>query len=291
MRRFGTSYFWATLLLPKTIQRQTVELYKFVRIPDQIVDDTPQIEWEVISDKSVTLTQFIARREKAYESNAVDDELFGEWIRIMYEHDIDPAYTQSFMAAMQQDLTVTRYESYKQLQWYMHGSAEVVWLMMTDIIGYNPEHEQVTFAWARKLWEAMQLTNFLRDIQEDYVDLDRIYMPADILAEYNLTHEGIIQMSQTKIIDHRWIAYMKHMIIVCDEIYDEANETIQYLTPSCQSAIIIASDLYRAILRKLESIEYNQFAHSATTTRRDKLVVIAKRQFVCKIIINCMKKG
>gem|GEM_PF-3173176 len=39
MRRFGTSYFWATLLLPKKIQHQTVELYKFVRIPDQIVDD------------------------------------------------------------------------------------------------------------------------------------------------------------------------------------------------------------------------------------------------------------
>jgi len=136
----------------------------------------------------------------------------------------------------------------------------------------------------------MQLTNFLRDVCEDCLDLDRIYMPADILAEYKLTHDNIIQFCQTKSIDHRWIAYMKHMIKLCDQMYDEANDTIQYLTPSCQSAIIMASDLYRAILRKLESIKYNQFAYSATTTRRDKLVVIAKRQFVCKYFISCFSK-
>lgn len=290
MRRFGTSYFWATLLLPKKIQHQTVELYKFVRIPDQIVDDTPDAEWEVISDKWASLTDFIARRETAYQNKAIDDSLFGEWIKIMYEHDIDPSYTQIFMAAMQQDLTVNRYDSYQQLQWYMHGSAEVVGLMMTDIIWYDQSQREITLAGARKLWEAMQLTNFLRDVYEDYMDLNRIYMPADILAEYGLTHDDVIRYTQTDTIDHKRIAYMKHMIKVCDTMYDEANETIKYLTPSCQSAIIIASDLYRAILRKLESIEYNQFARSATTTRRDKLVVIAKRQFIWKLFVSSMKK-
>jgi len=62
----------------------------------------------------------------------------------MYEHDIDPTYTEAFMAAMQQDLTVTRYETYDQLHEYMYGSAEVVGLMMTDIIGYDPTYEQAT---------------------------------------------------------------------------------------------------------------------------------------------------
>jgi phytoene synthase len=100
----------------------------------------------------------------------------------------------------------------------------------------------------------MQLTNFLRDVYEDYVDLDRIYMPSDDLAQFGLTHTDIIQFCQTKQIDDRWIGFMKHMVDRCDQLYDQANTTIHYLNPSCQSAISLSSDLYREILRKIESI-------------------------------------
>jgi phytoene synthase len=37
----------------------------------------------------------------------------------------------------------------------------------------------------------MQLTNFLRDVREDYEELDRIYMPSEILKRYGLSHEDI----------------------------------------------------------------------------------------------------
>jgi phytoene synthase len=100
----------------------------------------------------------------------------------------------------------------------------------------------------------MQLTNFLRDVYEDYSDLDRIYMPTDELNQFGLTHEDIIKFCQIKQIDDRWIEFMKHMINRCDQLYNQANATIRYLNPSCQSAITLSSDLYREILRKIESI-------------------------------------
>lgn len=280
MRRFGTSYFWATLLLPRDVQQATVELYKFVRIPDEIVDWVER--WDA-SMQSTQLENLYQDRQQSYQDHDIDHPIFGQWIQMMDEYDIDPDLVDSFYQAMRDDLTVSRYLSYEQLQWYMYGSAEVVGLMMCDLIWYDQKHKQITLDGARKLGEAMQLTNFLRDVYEDCVELDRIYMPTDILAEYNLSHDDIIQSCQTKTIDHRWIAYMKHMIKLCDEMYDIANNTVQYLTPSCQSAILLSSDLYRAILRKIESVEYNQFAHSARTTRRDKFIVIARRQLLCKL--------
>jgi 15-cis-phytoene synthase len=100
----------------------------------------------------------------------------------------------------------------------------------------------------------MQLTNFLRDVYEDYIDLDRIYMPSDDLMKFGLTHTDITQFCQTKQIDDRWVSFMKHMVDRCDQLYDQANATIHYLNPSCQSAITLSSDLYREILRKVESI-------------------------------------
>jgi len=316
MRRFGTSYFWATLLLPSDIQKATVELYKFVRIPDEIVDVahwssciSPDLgahwgykgRWSQTGgvweggrrpegfDQSTQLEDLYQDRQQSYHNRDVQHPIFGQRIQMMDEYKIDSDLVDSFYQAMRDDLTVSRYLTYEQLQWYMYGSAEVVGLMMTQIIWYDHDHKDTTIHWACKLWEAMQLTNFLRDVYEDCIDLDRIYMPQDILSEYDLSHDDIKQMCQNKAIDHRRIAYTKHMIKLCDEMYDLANDSVQYLTPSCRSAILLSSDLYREILRKIESVEYNQFAHSARTTRRDKFLVIAKRQVLCKIVISCFK--
>lgn len=283
MKQFGTSYFWATLLLPREIQEATVELYKFVRVPDQIVDGWWTIDqWS----KWVEFEKLYHDRQQAYQSYNVLHPLFGQWIGLMSEYGIKPDLVDSFYQAMRDDLTVKRYETYTQLQWYMYGSAEVVWLMMCDLIWYDKEFEQVTLDGARKLGEAMQFTNFLRDVYEDYVDLDRIYMPSDDLIKFWLSHKDVIQFCETKQIDDRRVAFTKHMINRCDQLYDQANATIRYLNPSCQSAITLSSDLYREILRKIESIWYNQFAHSSRTTKRDKLKVITKRHVLCKFSIK-----
>ncbi len=294
MRRFGTSYFWATLLLPREIQDATVELYKFVRIPDQIVDTqitNHKSEQHLLLEKGETirkeqLQKLYDDRKSSYQQRNILHPTFGQRIKLMSEYQINSDLVDSFYQAMRDDLTIKRYETYQQLQWYMYGSAEVVWLMMCDIIWYNQTKEQLTLAWARTLGEAMQLTNFLRDVYEDYMDLDRIYMPSDDLAQFWLLHEDIIQFCHSKEIDDRWVAFMKHMVARCDSLYDKANSTIQYLNPICQSAIILSSDLYREILYKIESIWYNQFAHSARTTKRDKLKVITKRQVLCKFSIK-----
>ena len=78
----------------------------------------------------------------------------------------------------------------------MYGSASVVGLMMCYIVGYQDEESlEVAKPYAIELGNAMQLTNFLRDIREDYVDIGRIYIPEQILRKHNLSHEDIIRYS------------------------------------------------------------------------------------------------
>lgn len=284
MKQFGTSYFWATLLLPYDIQQATVELYKFVRIPDQIVDSPLSIVEGLQWGSQQQFEDLYLDRLQVYQSHNISHSIFGKRVVLMGKYNINADLIDSFYQAMRDDLTVKRYETYQQLQWYMYGSAEVVWLMMCDIIWYDQTNQKATLDGARMLGEAMQLTNFLRDVYEDYIDLDRIYMPSNNLAQFGLSHEDISLFCQTKQIDDRRIAYMKHMIHRCNQLYDQADITIQYLTPSCQSAIRLSSDLYRGILYKIELIWYNQFAYSARTTRRDKFKIITKRQVLCKFV-------
>lgn len=290
MRQFGTSYFWATLLLPRQIQYETVQFYKYVRIPDQIVDDPSR---DLLS-KEKALSDLYAQRCYVYEHDKLDDDQFWPWLQIMKSKYLSNIYIwkwymDAFWEAMKNDLKTMRYDSYEQLQWYMYGSAEIVGLVMCDLIGYDEKHREETLAGARKLSEAMQLTNFLRDVAEDWNELGRIYMPSDDLSRFWLSHEDVIRSAEGGAVDVKWIDFMREMVARCDKLYDEANQTIKYLDSDSRDAVYIAWCLYRAILRKIESIWYNQFGHSARTGRRDKFLVIAKEQLVCKYIISCLR--
>lgn len=68
--------------------------------------------------------------------------------------------------------------------------------MMCELIGYDCDQQDEVYRTATLLGEAMQYTNFLRDIREDYLDYGRIYIPADRLAVYDLTHDDVIQFCQ-----------------------------------------------------------------------------------------------
>lgn len=271
MQRYGTSYYYATLFFPKDIQEAVMQLYKFVRIPDEIVD--------TISNKSLQIHYIQAKKELTDMHNEIRDTVSkkninhstrGEVAQLFSQYSIHPSYIDDFFAAMIQDCDVHRYETYAQLQWYMYGSAEVVWLMMCDIL-QSPEHAHTQ---ARLLGEAMQYTNFLRDIYEDYVQYWRIYMPIDRLKTYELTHDDIIHFCQTNTINKSFKKFMQAQIEHCKDLYMQANKGIILLPEQAQLPVLLASKLYEGILDKIIYIDYNVFANSARTDKRQKARIV-----------------
>jgi phytoene synthase len=103
-------------------------------------------------------------------------------VKLWHEHDIPFRWSEEFFDAMFQDTQVDHYASYEDLQKYMYGSAQVVGLMMCKILRIPPE----AYPYACALGEAMQLTNFLRDVREDRCEYKRMYMPRDLLHYYEI---------------------------------------------------------------------------------------------------------
>lgn len=91
------------------------------------------------------------------------------------------AWIDAFFAAMSADLTKKKYHTLAELEEYMYGSAEVVGLMMSQIMSLPRESHQA----AQALGKAMQYINFLRDIAED-LSLGRTYIPQVFLKEVGL---------------------------------------------------------------------------------------------------------
>jgi hypothetical protein len=67
-------------------------------------------------DSTQELESLYSNRQQAYQSHDISHPIFGQWIRLMGEYEINPDLVDSFYQAMRDDLTVKRYETYVQLQ-------------------------------------------------------------------------------------------------------------------------------------------------------------------------------
>jgi phytoene synthase len=177
--------------------------------------------------------------------------------------------TALFLDAMAQDLTVTRYATYEDLRGYMRGSACAVGVMMCYVVqaGESPE----MLASARALGEAMQLTNFLRDVGED-VRRGRIYLPQEDLASFGVGEPEIL----AGIRSDRFINLMKFEIARARALYAVADRGIPMLPAEAQKAVRLARILYSRILDRIEDRKYDVFGGRARTSRTEKLAVAAR---------------
>lgn len=269
MRTYWKSYFLAAKFLPHKKKVAVYDLYKLVRIADLIVD-TPHIK-PLTAQKQ--LQELYSHRLACYEESLYKDPIFGSTIKTYKSFNIPTIYIDDFFRVMRQDTEKLTYESYEELCAYMYWSAEVIWCMLCYIVWFS---DPQTLEFAKKLGRAMQLSNFLRDIAEDYIELWRIYMPNNSLSQYNLSHSDIISFAKNKIIDDNFKQFMQSEIKRCDALYEESFQWLKLLSRYWRQALYLAGRLYQWILRKIERVDYNIFAHSARTTSSEKFVIIAR---------------
>lgn len=270
---YGTSYYWATRLFPREMREATHVLYAFFRVPDEIVDSKEGAQALIKRHQVARMTSGLSPQaamrawREAWQhsfSEPADDPVIAASRHIFKRFQIPERYANAFLQAMEQDLSQVHYQTYQELQDYMYGSAAVVGLMMTHVIGFS---DSAALPYAEKLGYAMQLTNFLRDMREDLVERGRIYLPQDELHQFGLSDEDI----QRQTVDDRFKEWMKFQISRADALYEEANRGIKYLHPRGRKGVKAGSDLYRMILRKIEEQEYDVFCKRARTSVFEKV--------------------
>ncbi len=274
MAQHGTSYYVANRFFPEQVKQDVFTLYAFVRIPDDIVDE-PGVDPVKARKELDRLRDYFQDCFDGKSPVPSDDlernQVASEAAKLFHTYQIPLDRVRDFFAAMYADLEKKVYYTYEELQKYMYGSAEVVGLMMCKIIGYDEAQEAEVFRTAKLLGEAMQYTNFLRDIQEDAIDFDRMYIPEDRLQKHHLNHVLLSQYVAKKPVDDTREKFMSQQVLFCKELYREANEWIALLDPRGTKAVRVASRMYESILDKIIRNEYDVFSMSARTTKREKI--------------------
>lgn len=272
MNNFGKHYYYATLFFPQKIKRQIFITYAFVRRLDNIVDD----ESLGLEQKKEKFNEWIFEWQKVLNGNKSKFEELNFFYLIVKDKNINIDFVNSFIASMRFDLAKVRINNYDELEKYMFGSATVIGYFMLYI--FNAFNEK-TKKHAKNLAEAMQLTNFIRDIKED-LKLNRIYLPLEDALKFNISEEHFLNQK----FNDDFKNFIKYYINLAKTLYKQANKGIKYLPKYSQFPILYASNLYSSILDEIVKNNYNVFDFSYKKNKIKKVFIFFKSllQFIFK---------
>ena len=156
-------------------------------------------------------------------------------------------------------------ETYADLLDYMEGSAAVIGEMMLPVLEPTSPDAKAP---ARSLGLAFQLTNFLRDVDED-LDRGRIYLPQE-----DIEHFGVDLNDRRATAEFR--ALLGYEIERNRALYDFADTGIAMLPPRSARCVGTARVLYAQILDRIERADYDVFLSRARVPTWRKAIIAAR---------------
>ena len=265
--RYGTTYFWGAALLPRHRRRHVYAVYALCRLADDIVDLPDPLGPELIQraqpepggglSSTPTERASIEKRLQVFADTfrtalmgrTSTDPVMAAIVHTVISCGIEPECFDRFFGAMAMDLTVSSYETWEDLCGYMEGSAAVIGEMMLPVL---EPRDPAAKAPARALGLAFQLTNFLRDVEED-LDRGRIYLPQADLRQFGVDL-GIRRATP------EFQALMRYEIERNRALYSFADSGIAMLPPRSARCVGNARVLYARILDRIEAEGYDVFA-------------------------------
>ena len=253
------SFFLASGLLPDVKRRAMRVLYAFCRTADNLADGE-------VDEPAARLREL--RMGISGKTDYRDDPVLTAWSEIRAQYQIPLCYAEQLLDGVESDLIQRRYQTFEELSVYCYSVASTVGLMSMRITGYSNKQAVPN---AIKLGVALQLTNILRDVGEDW-EAGRLYLPMYELAAFGLGEHDVAAAK----VDDRWRNFMRFQIARARHLYEEALPGIAMLHPDGRFAVSAAAMLYRGILDDIEAHDFDVFRRRAFVSRSRKLMLLSR---------------
>lgn len=252
-RNYSTSFSLGVRMLSPKYREGIYSIYGFVRYADEIVDTFFD------QDQRTIFEEFRQETFKAIDRKFSINPIIDSFQMAVRKYNIDRELIEAFLLSMEMDLNYEEY-SPELLQKYIYGSAEVVGLMCLRVFYVDePEKYDELVAPARKLGEAFQKVNFLRDIQEDFSEKGRIYFKNIDFAHFT---------EETK----------KQLEAEIEKDFQESAEGIRQLKKQVRLGVYLAYRYYLHLLKEIKKARPEEILkkrYRVTNTRKSYLLVNA----------------
>jgi phytoene/squalene synthetase len=261
-RNYSTSFSLGVRVLSPKYREGIYSIYGFVRYADEIVDTFSDQDQRAIFD------EFRIETFKAIERGFSINPIIDSFQMAVRKFHIDRELIEAFLLSMEMDLNTDVY-SPELLKTYIYGSAEVVGLMCLRVFYYNePEKYDQLVIPARKLGEAFQKVNFLRDARNDFNEKGRVYfkdidfenfseetkrqLEAEIEKDFQESMEGIRQLKkQVRLGVYLAYTYYLHLLKEIKKARPEEIMKKRYRITNTKKSYLLASAYLKNALNLL----------------------------------------
>lgn len=255
------SFYKTFSLLPKEKRKAVWAVYAFCRTVDDIVDEGEQPEAELAAFKR----DFQQFQGGAYNR---EDPMWVALADVFSNYAMDEEAFSCLIAGQEMDLTIHRYETLDELLNYSYHVASSVGLMLLPILA--PDKVEQLEEGAVSLGYAMQITNILRDINED-LGIGRIYLPKEIMGQYGLAEQDLEQ----GVVSPKFIAVWENLAEIAEHHYQQAFSTIHEYPLSSRLPVKGAGMVYREILSTIRNKQYDVFREKHYVPDESKQAILS----------------
>ena len=238
-KREAKNFYYGFALLPAAQRRAIYSAYAFARGGDDIVDGG--LPTDVASER---LADYRRRLDAAIAGHP-DGPVFSALRQTIREYRVPHEYFHELIDGVEMDLAQARYETFEELRTYCHRVASVVGLISIEIFGYRGGEKARRYA--ADLGLALQLTNILRDLQED-AERGRVYLPQDEIEWFGYSDEELLAGRVTP-------AFRRLMAFNIDRARDHyagGRRLLPLLPTRARACVGVMAGIYSSILDDIE---------------------------------------
>jgi phytoene synthase len=247
----GSSFYYSFMFLSKQKREAMTALYAFCREVDDIADECT--DFNIAQTKLNWWRQEIQNLYLGNPQHPVGKALLAP----VQTYQLEAEYFVEIIDGMEMDLNFNRYEDFEQLERYCYRVASVVGILSAYIFGFK---NAKTLQYAVDLGMAFQLTNIIRDVGED-ARRNRIYLPLDELARFNVSEEDILHSRETSSIQ----ALLDFQITRAEDYYERALRELPAEDRKNQRVGLMMAAIYRSLLEEIKADGAQHVLNSRTS--------------------------
>jgi phytoene synthase len=244
--RHDPTFYWATRRLPADVRPAVHALYGFLRGADQLVDGPRRAATPDARRRALDAWQ--AELERGLASGSCEHPVIAAVVDAGIRHELPMSELSVYMDSMRVDCGPVRLRTREDLDRYMRGSAGAVGLLMAPLLGTPPS----LHAAMARLGVAFQLTNFIRDVREDY-ELDRVYLPAEDRERFGVSERDIAQGRVTP----GFRSLLAREVDRARELFAATATLPDALSPGVRPGMRLARTIYAGVLDRVEAIGFD----------------------------------
>ena len=258
-------------IFPGALGAKDPEAIAYRRELEELAAGKAVIERTEFEDKLAQLFFFRKKLSTAYNHMSSTDPIFMALKHTGATHGIPREYLDDLISGMEDDLYTNRYQNFEELYSYCYRVASTVGLVCIDIYGHESTAAAREFAESWGIF--MQLTNIIRDVEED-AERDRIYLPLEDLERFGITEEDM--MSGRRLLDHPgWKPFVKEYCSRVRAYRDKAFKLLPLLPKQSRYSPAAMMAFYSSILRRIERSGGDVFTERVKLSKAEKLTVAA----------------